>query len=431
MNKPWATRFAENTPMLMSADAADWLTSAMPQINEAMSKLDARMEGEPPVMAADDFWPEPGHWMNMYRPYNVQSGTLMIPVKGVLAHDFPYALGSWITGYEYLTRAFARGMADPEVARIAMVVNSPGGDVAGCFDAVDTVFNMRGTKPIWAFVNESAYSAAYAWASVADQIVMTRTSGVGSVGVVTAHRDVSKMMDEVGVKITFIYAGDHKVDGNPYSELDPKVRARMQKRIDSMYTLFISTTARNLGLPESTLRDTEALTYGAEEAVAKGLAHEIRSYDEALAAFSGELDKNAGVDDMQLTAEQESAVQARISEAQTAARAEGMKEGATAERSRIKAIMEHSEAEGRATLASHLALNTAQSVEEAGGILAATPKVAPAAAATGSAPGADFAQAMAKGNPEISPEAKAEDEGNGGEDIMALFHQATGFGAQK
>lgn len=433
MSNVLAARFASNTPVLVSAEKADWLAQGLPMISAGMAQLETRAQTEQvEYLAHDDFWPSPDSWMSYYRPYNVVKGTLLIPVKGMLLNDFPYQLGSWATGYIYLVKAFERGMEDDEVKRIAMVIDSPGGEVAGCFDNADKVFAMRGTKPIQAFVNEAAYSAAYAWATVADRITMTRTAGVGSVGVVTAHTDMSEALAKAGYKITFIHAGKHKVDGNAFEALPPAVKARIQKRIDSMYTIFVSTTARNLGIDESVVRDTEALTYGAEEAVEIGFAHEVKAFDEALAAYSGELDEPEEPleeDDMELTAEQEKAVQARIDAAAATAKAEGkaegLKEGATAERTRVQGIMGCDEAKTRPTMASHLALNTNQSVDDAKGILAVSQPEKEQA--SGKPNGADFNTAMGKDNPELGAGATTDTE----EDDHKLFLAATGYPGHK
>lgn len=373
--------------------------------------------------------------MSAFRPYKVVDGTLMIPVKGMLLHDFPYALGGWATGYAYILKAFERGMEDGSVDRIAMILDTPGGEVAGCFDSVDKVFAMRGQKPIRSFVNEAAYSAGFAWASVADRITMTRTSGVGSVGVVTAHMNVSAAMEKAGYDITFIHAGKHKVDGNPYEALPDDVKARIQKRIDSMYNIFVSTTARNLGIDESVVRGTEALTYGAEEAVAIGFAHEVLPFDEALAAFTGEPETQAGDDDMPKPNDQEQAFsQADLDNARAEGHAAGLKEGATAEQARIKGIMGCDAAKTRPTMAAHLALSTAQSVEEATGILAVSPEEKPAAsaeAAQPSTPGADFQAAMGKDNPNLGGGDDAAHEENSTEATLKEFRAVTGYGSNK
>lgn len=425
MSNVLAARFA-NSPVMVSRDKADWLSSCLDSVSTAMVQITARNTAEAAQMY-DDFWPMADSWMSYYRPYKVENGTLLIPVKGVLLHDFGYQCGDWATGYIYIQKAFERGMADLNVQRIAMVMNSGGGEVAGCFDAVDRVFAMRGQKPIAALVNEHAYSACYAWASVADKITVTRTGGVGSIGVVTSHTDYSKMLDERGIKITFIHAGDHKVDGNSTEPLPEAVKNRMQARIDGLYDIFVSTTARNLGIDEQIIRDTEALTYSAEEAVELGLAHEVRAFDEALTAFSGGLSTTAGEETMSDANQTPEAMQAGLD----AARAEGRKEGALAERERIQGIQGSDEAKARPALASHIAMNTNMSVEEAKGLLAASAEekkpeaAAPAAAAT---PGADFSRVMSKDNPGIQDEG-AEGALTPAEQAVADYKLATGFGS--
>lgn len=431
MNNMLAARFASNTPLMLSAEKADWLGQSLPKISTEISKLDDQMLSEDVAyMAQDGFWPMSDSWLAFYRPYNVIKGTLQIPVKGFLMHGFGYAMGDYATGYDYIVKAFERGMADDEVERIAMIMDSPGGEVAGCFDAVDKVYAMRGQKPIQAFVNENAYSAAYAWASVADKITMTRTAGVGSVGVVTAHMDMSGAMEKAGLKIKFIHAGANKVDGNPYEGLSASTEARIQKRINNMYTLFVSTTARNLNMPEASVRSTEALTYGADEAVEIGFAHEVKPFDEALAAFSGEPAQPVGEENMPKPNEQAATfTQADVD----AARAEGKSEGIKAEQSRISGILASDEAKNRPTMSLHLALKTQQTVDEATGLLAVSPQEKTAASTeqpTGSN-GADFKAAMSNGNPDLG----AGEDGGGeqqtsADTTLSEFRAVTGYGSK-
>jgi ClpP class serine protease len=76
----------------------------------------------------------------------------------------------------------------------------PGGEVSGCFDLVDAIYAIRGKKPIWGILNEYAYSAGYAIASACDYVTVPRTGGVGSIGVITMHVDMSKAIDSAGLK---------------------------------------------------------------------------------------------------------------------------------------------------------------------------------------------------------------------------------------
>jgi capsid assembly protease len=359
----------------------------------------------------DNFWPAPDNWRAAYRPYSVRNGILTIPVKGVLLHDFAWQIGSWATGYDYIWRAFQRGQNDPEVRGIAFLIHSPGGDVAGNFDMVDRMFAMRGQKPVRAFASEFAYSAAYSIASVADKLVMSRTGGVGSIGVVTAHFDVSEMMKENGYKITFIHFGKHKVDGNPYEALKPEVKARIQARIDELGGVFVATVARNRGLDEDVVRGTEALTYSASEAMSIGLADEVGPLDDAMAAFVADLSNREGEE--QMGDKTPAAVdQAAIETARSEGIAQGKKEGAIEERQRISAILDSEAGKKRPAAAFAAALDTDMSVEAATSFIAKLPEEAPKASAeqpseeeakkTADEQGADFSKAMKEsGNPEV------------------------------
>jgi len=304
-------------------------------------------------MASEDFWDQ-DEWFADYRPYNVVAGVLQISVAGVLLNNFPYQLGRWATGYAYIEKAMIRGLADPEVYGIALLCDSPGGEVAGCFELTDGIFGVRGEKPIRAYASNAAYSAAYSIASAADDITVTRSGGTGSVGVVTAHVDYSKAMEQSGVKVTFFKFGAHKVDGNPYEALSPEASKRIQARIDKLGAVFVSTVARNRDMEEEAVRKTEALTYDAEDSVEVGFADRVGSLEDGLSAFTDEaaqeLEKESQMaikPNTTATADQTGVDQATHDKAVTDAHAEGVAAGVKLERDRMDAILGSDEAKDR------------------------------------------------------------------------------------
>lgn len=416
---PLIARFQNEPSLLQVGSEARFeamLTAAA--AHPAMEKL----QSDEMADSGDSFWGEPGTFKAALRPYVVDNGVLMIPVRGVLLHDFPYAFFGLATGYEYISKAIERGVADAGVRGIALIIDSPGGTVAGCFDCSDEIFAARGVKPIAAFADEHAYSAAYAIFSAASNGTVARTGGVGSIGVVTTHVDYSKALDQAGIKVTFIHAGAHKVDGNAYEPLPRNVKARIQTRIDSLYAVFTATVARNRGIPEQAVRDTEALTFTADEAVSNGLADDIGKLDDALAAFAASLDDqsdNTG-DDAMADKPNESAVDqaAEIDAARTDGEATGRSAGATAERERISAILGSEEAKGREALANHLALETDTPVDAAKGILAAANKTEEKGSET------PFNDAMGKSNPEVGADVGGKDDEDEGLDPVALARGA-------
>lgn len=214
--------------------------------------------------------------------YDVVEGVAVIPIQGTLVQKLgtlrPY---SGMTGYDGIRACFLRALNDSDAKAICLDIDSPGGEVAGCFDLADVIYASRGSKPIWAILSESAYSAAYALASAADKIIVPRTGGVGSVGVIVMHVDWSQKIKSDGLQVTIITYGDRKAESNPYEPLSDTARKAIQSDIDEMGRLFVSTVSRNRGIAERTVRDTEAACFLGADGVQLGLADQVSSPDAA------------------------------------------------------------------------------------------------------------------------------------------------------
>lgn len=213
-------------------------------------------------------------------------GIAIIQVTGTLVHKNgtlrPY---SGMTGYDGIRQNIFMAINDPEVKAICLDIDSPGGEVAGCFDLVDFIYEARKEKKIYAILNEMACSAAYAIASACNKIYMPRTGVAGSIGVIWMHVDWSKAMGEQGVAVTFIKYGDRKADGNSYEPLSKEAAKRAQNDIDQMGELFVRTVARNRGLSAEKIRATQAAVYLGQEAVDQNLVDGIMSPDAAYEAI--------------------------------------------------------------------------------------------------------------------------------------------------
>lgn len=402
---PLISRFA-NAPTLLQPGSEAWLATCLRGHAQYAEQYTAEGALAGPF-GLDSAWGRSGGDVAYARVGNIA----VIPIRGSLLHG-SMARDPYATGYDYIRVAAQQAAADEDIAGIAYLHNSNGGEVAGNFDLVDEL--NRIDKPSVAIVDENAYSASYSLASAADRIVVARTGGVGSIGVLTAHVDLSAALEKMGVGVTFVHAGKYKVDGNPTQPLGESAKNRMQERIDALYTDFVNTVARNRGIPPEAVKGTEALTYAGASAIEIGLADAVQPPREALAAFIDELkEKPAGA--MTMSTEQtpkETAQQAAPSQADLdAARAEG----ATAERERIKSIMGSEQAKARPATAAKLAYSTAMSAEEANTFMADLPEEqqTPAAEApseqTPAARGRSaFAEAMdTTPNPGIVPDSAA------------------------
>lgn len=348
------------------------------------------------------------------KPFAFQNGVAIIPIHGSLINRFGQCYG-YVTGYNFIRRQRDAAMADPDVTAIVYDVNSGGGEAAGCFELADESFALRGTKPTISVVDSACYSAAYALASTSDQVVVTPTGGAGSVGVYTMHVDMSKMLEDWGLNITLIHAGEHKVDGHPYAELPEDVRADMQKSVDATYNKFVESVARNRNLSVEAVKDTQARCYSADDALALGLIDSVASPIEAIRAFLGgpseaSNDETTGDSLMELN------------------------EAKQAERQRVGAIIGHPNAKGREAMATHLALNTDMSVDDAAALLAVAPvahvEVVEKTEEAAKPKNEKFVEAMNQDDhPNVGPDGKPTEsaEKTQANELMEAFTAATGY----
>ena len=216
--------------------------------------------------------------------YSVQNGIATIGIYGPLMNrtlrsEFP---SGGPTTYSDIRSSFDTALADDGVKEIKLEIDSPGGEVAGGFDLADHIYESRGIKPITAVVNEKALSGGYLLASAAGKIIMPRTALGGSVGVILTHADFSRAEDKAGITVTHITAGSKKAHFSPHQPLSAPALADANAGVQATYDIFVSTVARNRGISESAVRDTEAGIFDAKKCLELGLADEIMPVSKAL-----------------------------------------------------------------------------------------------------------------------------------------------------
>lgn len=173
--------------------------------------------------------------------------TVIIPVSGVMTPR-----GSFGGTSSFALAEFVRSAAqNPKVGTIIMDISSPGGSVYGTEELASAVFDARQVKPVVAVANPMAASAAYWLGSQASAFYASTSADVGSVGVYTMHADLSKVLEDMGVNITLISAGEKKVDGNPFQPLSEGALADIQASVDSAYQQFLGAVARGRGITKA------------------------------------------------------------------------------------------------------------------------------------------------------------------------------------
>ena len=220
-------------------------------------------------------------------------GVAVIPIHGTLVRrTVGLEAESGLTSYATLTQQLEEALGNPAVSAILLDIDSPGGESGGVFDLADRIRAASQIKPVWAVANDMAFSAAYALASAASRVFVSRTGGVGSIGVIAMHVDQSEKDAQDGLHYTAVFAGDRKNDLNPHEPMSGEAHAFLKAEVNRIYGLFVETVARHRGLEPSAVRDTEAGLFFGQAAVAMGLADAVGSFDDALAQLHASLSPN-------------------------------------------------------------------------------------------------------------------------------------------
>jgi capsid assembly protease len=188
------------------------------------------------------------------------------------------------TSCQQFTGWFRTAMKDPNVRAIVVDIDSPGGNVQGVMELADEMYKARGQKPVVAQVSGIAASAAYWLACQCDEIAVTPSGSVGSIGVFLMHQDVSKAAEMEGVKTTFIKAGKYKTEGNPYEPLSDEAQAAMLSRVNEFYDEFVGAVAKGRGTTPGKVKNGfgEGRMVGPSAAVAEGMANRVATMDQTL-----------------------------------------------------------------------------------------------------------------------------------------------------
>lgn len=274
-----------NVPLMIEETKAEVIAIALQQRLGIVSfeRIDGTVLGAAEInaMSGDAYRKARGDKL-----FHVDDDIAVIPIDGTLVHKFGYLDPiSGMTGYDGIARKLRAALNDQEIRAIWFDIDSPGGEVSGLFALVREIAlstrSETGGKPIWAFCNEQACSAAYAIASVCDRVYAPRDAVVGSIGAVVMHVDYSQMLSEAGVKVTMIRSAPRKARMGPYEPLDEESVTKLQAWVDETGREFAEMVAMGRGISVKAALDTEADWFTGEEGKALGLVDDVMDEREA------------------------------------------------------------------------------------------------------------------------------------------------------
>lgn len=272
-----------NQPLLVAPDMLDlgvrWANQAM-----NLNIVNIGAAGNAKLMEDDDSYAERLAVAEEQRRAAIaKTGVEVLPVHGVLVSRGSHINAcETMTSYEGLRQQLRSAVADPLVEHIVLDIDSPGGAATGAFELAADIRALARQKPITGIVNYMAYSGGYLIGSACSELVVSQTSGVGSIGVIASHMDRSKMEENMGVKVTTVFAGAHKNDLSPHEPLSDQSLQYLQDLVQESYQLFVNAVAEYRGLAVERVIATEAGLFRGHASIAAGLADRMQSPQDAV-----------------------------------------------------------------------------------------------------------------------------------------------------
>lgn len=197
------------------------------------------------------------------------------------------------TSYESIKEDF-EALAEAGVKTVAFMAESGGGEAYGMMDTGNYLRKLADENGIRiiSYVDGLAASACYGLIAISDEIISNKSSEIGSVGVLIRLLNDSKSLEMKGYERSFISAGKEKI---PYAE-DGSFRKEflddLQYKVDALYTDFTEYVAEHRNLSVEAVRNTQANTFLADDAVNLGLADKVMTQEDFYSYLSGQAHNN-------------------------------------------------------------------------------------------------------------------------------------------
>lgn len=202
--------------------------------------------------------------MDQGLPLQIVGSTAVVSIKGPMVKSLPPLIAEFCPNSMAVTtrieNAIDAALSDNKISEIVLWIDSPGGSVDGTVELADAIQEAASQKRIVAQVDGMAASAAYWVASQANEIVASRSSLVGSIGVFAVLYDQSEQYEREGIKVIPVTTGTYKGAGIAGTKISKEIVADQQRIVDGYFQEF----------KNAVLRGRVGLTADQVDAVADG-----------------------------------------------------------------------------------------------------------------------------------------------------------------
>jgi signal peptide peptidase SppA len=266
--------------------------------------------------------------------YSVKIGSVgVVPVKDALYNSDYIRISSMIDELNN----------DPEVTKILLDINSPGGVVNGAIECASTISKNR--KPVYAYIEGMGCSAAYLLASASKKILMSPASEAGSIGVQASWTNMDGFWSKLGIQKVYFHS--KYSDKKNLSPGTKEGKEAEQKLLDETWDLFAGAICKHRGITVEELVEKygQGEVFLAKEALERGLVDEIVDDFDACVELikpQGNWGEGEGVAEQETITTVEALTAAYpelVAQIKRDERKAGVEEGQKAERTRAESIM--------------------------------------------------------------------------------------------
>jgi protease-4 len=202
--------------------------------------------------------------------------TAMVEISGIISPDSDASA-------EKVTTALQAAFKDKNTQGVVLRINSPGGSPVQAQTIYDEMRRLRQKYPdipLYAVVEDICASGGYFIAVGADRIYVSKSSLVGSIGVLMNGFGFTGLMEKLGIDRRLITAGENKAFLDPFSPLEERHKQFAKQLAEDIHQQFIGVVREGRGkrLKESP-EIFSGLIWTGQKSIELGLADGIGSLD--------------------------------------------------------------------------------------------------------------------------------------------------------
>ena len=197
-------------------------------------------------------------------------------------HVARLTLSGMITDDRKLVQAVDALAADDDARALLVVIDSPGGTVAGGESLHAAIARVAAKKPVVAVMGSTAASAGYMVALPAARIFARESTLTGSIGVKLQLPEFSGLLDRLGIGDNSLASGPLKDEPSLARKLSGPGREVLQGIVADMHDQFVAMVAAGRRMEDGRVRElADGRPYTGRQALKLGLIDAIGGEREA------------------------------------------------------------------------------------------------------------------------------------------------------